>query len=1148
MLSSEQSPYAQREERILAFWKEARIFHKTLTKDAPEGDFVFYEGPPTANGRPGIHHLASRAFKDAIPRYKTMRGFHVRRKAGWDTHGLPVELEVEKQLGLASKKDIEDYGVEAFNEACRESVWKYLDEWQSFTERIGYWLDMDYPYVTYHSSYVESVWWVIQQIYNKGYVYKDYKIVPWCPRCGTGLSSHELAQGYKDVKDISITAKFKVQSHEYDAPTYILAWTTTPWTLPGNVALAVGADITYVRIRRDNEYLICAESLVSQVCGDDVEIVEHISGADMEGWRYEPLFPYLNDRLDNESPEKENAFRVYTADFVTTEDGTGIVHTAVMYGQDDFELGTQKNLPKEHIIHPDGTFVEDMGVLSGRFIKEMIDGKPAVDIDIIKYLQERNTFFAKEKYEHSYPHCWRCKTPLVYFARDSWYINMQDVKDTLIAENSTIDWHPEYIKEGRFGEWLRDVKDWAISRERYWGTPLPLWQGEDGDIMPVGGFDDINAYAKGDIMTRMIIMRHGESEKNIDDIWDDSHDAYPLTPQGIEQARTAGEQLESMNLDVIITSPVLRARQTAELVAERTGAKVIVDDRLAEINSGSWDGKTYTQVKESRDAYDALDIDAKYDMPRGETGESWHEFNDRIGGVYQELLETYKGKTILCVGHFATLVYLQKHYEDASLYDVEKIFHRPGFSAYATPFTLHIDARRQKAFDPHRPFVDDIILTKDGVEYTRVTDVMDVWFDSGAMPFAQDHYRGHGEHTHPADFIAEGMDQTRGWFYTMHAISNLLGYGKAYKNVMSLGLINDAEGQKMSKSKGNTVNPWDAMNTFGVDTIRFWMYSVSGPGDAKSFDEKTILETQRKVFGLLDNVVNFYELYSQYYDSSYDPYASDHVLDIWIRAYMDTMVIRITKYMDEYKLLESTRLIREAVADISQWYIRRSRDRFKNDTQDRAYALATTRHVLETMARLLAPFAPFFAEDMYRRIDGEHESVHLAMWPQADEAQETILKEMETVREYISQALELRASAKIKVRQPLASLTLPQSENLTLYHEIICDEVNVKEIKNGDGMQLDTEITPELQREGDMREYIRLVQSLRKKQGLHPDDAITLIVDTDENGQAFINEFKETITDVAHVTEYRFASVSHEEGIDIATESLNAISRIEKND
>jgi len=460
----EKSQIAKREEEILEFWKAEGIFEKSLGKKSPKGDFVFYEGPPTANGRPGIHHLEARAFKDIIPRYKTMKGFHVRRKGGWDTHGLPVELQVEKQLGLKSKKEIENYGVAEFNKKCRESVWEYLDIWNKFTERIGFWVDQKNPYITYKNSYIEAVWNILKKVNEDKLLYKDYKVVPWCPRCGTGLSSHELAQGYEDVKDLSVTIKFKIIG---DENAFLLAWTTTPWTLPGNVALAVGEKIDYVKIKIAEEFFILAKSRLPIIEGN-YEVVEEIKGEDLLGLEYEPLYPYLEKNALNSEKEKlEKAFKVYNADFVTTEDGTGVVHTAVMYGQDDFELGNKIGLPKVHLVKEDGTFKDGMDFLSGRFVKE-----EATDVEIIKDLAHRNLLFKKEKYEHSYPHCWRCKTPLIYYARDSWYIKMSSLRDKLVKENEKINWVPAHIKEGRFGEWLREIKDWAISRERYWGTPL----------------------------------------------------------------------------------------------------------------------------------------------------------------------------------------------------------------------------------------------------------------------------------------------------------------------------------------------------------------------------------------------------------------------------------------------------------------------------------------------------------------------------------------------------------------------------------------------------------------------------------------------------------------------------------------------------
>ncbi|MCE9517822.1 class I tRNA ligase family protein, partial [Candidatus Nomurabacteria bacterium] len=479
-----------REEAILKFWQQDDTFNKSLKKDSPAGEFVFYEGPPTANGMPGIHHLEARAFKDAIPRYKTMRGYHVNRKGGWDTHGLPVELQVEKKLGLNTKKAIEEYGIASFNKQCKESVWQYLDVWNKFTERIGYWVDKEKPYITYHNKYIESVWNVLKKVDEQNLLYKDYKVVPWCPRCGTALSSHELAQGYETVKDLSVYAKFKVLNRDN---TYILAWTTTPWTLPGNVALAVGKDIIYVEIKVGEEVLILAKERLSVVT-EAYEIIAEYKSEQLVDVQYEPLYPYLTQLIsDVEKIKLEKAFRVYIADFVNTTDGTGIVHTAVMYGQDDFELGTKEGLPKHHLVGLDGKFVTGTGIFEGRNVRD-----EDVAVDVIKDLAHRGLLFKKEKYEHSYPHCWRCKTALIYYARDSWYIRMSDskIKDKLISENTSINWEPSYIRDGRFGEWLKDIKDWAISRERYWGTPLPIWQKSDGSIEVIGSQEELRAKTK----------------------------------------------------------------------------------------------------------------------------------------------------------------------------------------------------------------------------------------------------------------------------------------------------------------------------------------------------------------------------------------------------------------------------------------------------------------------------------------------------------------------------------------------------------------------------------------------------------------------------------------------------------------------------
>jgi isoleucyl-tRNA synthetase len=1071
----EKSEVAKREEAILKFWQENKIFEKTLAKKSPKGEFVFYEGPPTANGRPGIHHLEARAFKDAIPRYRTMRGYHVRRKGGWDTHGLPVELQVEKELGLKSKKEVETYGLAAFNQKCKESVWTYVREWEEFTNRMGYWVDLQNPYITYQSEYIESLWKIVKTIEGKGLLYKDYKVVPWCPRCETALSSHELAQGYQDVKDLAVTVKFKVNStgerfsrvlgnnpqtaqKPFSGSVFLLAWTTTPWTLPGNVALAVNPSTNYVRIKANdtNENYILAKSRLEVLKDLKYEIVSEMLGKELAGLEYEPLYPFMPAGNDK-------AFKVYTADFVTTEEGTGIVHLAPMYGQNDFELGTKVGLPKRHLVNEDGTFKSETGFLAGKFVKD-----EAVAIEIIKDLAGRGLLFNKEKYEHSYPFCWRCKTPLIYFARDSWYIRMSALRDELVRENESIHWEPERIKEGRFGEWLREVKDWAISRERYWGTPLPVWLCDKCGAKKVVG---TIAELKRESRNAYYLMRHGEAESNIRQIVsDDAPGQYHLTAKGKNEVVAAAKKLIKEKIDLIIVSPVLRTRETAELVARELGLakdKIVFDERLREIGFGDLDGQSV----------------AKYHIKPAANGEPLAAVRARAMQTLYELDTEYAGQKILLITHEAVACLMS------------------GADSFLTGEMRPLDFRvlphnENFELDLHRPYIDEVKFKcarqvggqACGGEMSRVKEVMDVWFDSGSMPFAQ------GGDLYPADFISEAIDQTRGWFYTLHAVGILMGQGKAFRNVICLGHILDAEGKKMSKSLGNVVDPWTMMNKYGADALRFWMYSVNQPGESKNFDEKTVDEIGKKVFNLTNNVMSFYEMYADLKIGATND--STNILDRWIISRLNQLAEKVTNNLDNYILLEPTRAIRDFIGDLSQWYLRRSRDRFKSENEvERREAVATLRYVLGELAKVMAPFTPFLAEQIFRVVknSSDPESVHLCEWPPLRQIDEKILEEMTKTRETVSVGLELRAKAGIKIRQPLAVFTI--AENLTPeFLELIKDELNVEEVKVGGALSLDTNLTPELKEKGEVRDLIREIQDWRKKQNLKPGEKVSVPV------------------------------------------------------
>ena len=827
--------FPELEQGVLERWRERDVFHESIRRREGAPPFVFYEGPPTANGRPGSHHVLSRVFKDVFPRYRTMTGHFVPRKGGWDCHGLPVELEIEKELGFTNKHDIERYGIAEFNAKCRESVLRYIDEWNELTERIGFWIDTDDAYYTLSNDYIESVWWSLKQVFDQGLLTEGHRVVPYCPRCGTALSSHEVALGYRDTLDPSAYVKFPLKD---DPSVSLLAWTTMPWTLVPHAAIAVDPEVTYARARLGEDRLIIAEALVERVLGDEAEIEETMPGSALLGLRYEPPFPYITDY-------GERGHSVLAGDFVSIEDGTGVVHTGAAFGEDDFRLATENGLTIHNPVRPDGTFDERTGPFAGMHVRE-------ADAHIIEALRESGRLFRAGEYEHAYPHCWRCDTPLIYYAKTGWYVRTTERREELLAANETIDWHPEHIKHGRFGKWLENNVDWALSRERYWGTPLPIWRAEDGEVVCIGSLDELR-----------------------------------------------------------------------ELGAE------IPDDL-------------------------------------------------------------------------------------------------------------------------HRPFVDEVSFERDGKTFRRVPDLIDVWWDSGCMPFAQWHAPFENEETFgerfPADYVCEGLDQTRGWFYSLLTVSTLLFARSSYETCLCLGLILDPEGQKMSKSKGNVVVPWEVLDTHGADAFRWYYFTSKQPWDGYRFSLETVGESVRQFLKPLWNTYAFYVLYANVNDPLSD--GAETELDRWIRSRLAATTERVRDRMENYDSTFAGRAVAEFVDDLSNWYVRLSRRRFWDGD---GVAFETLHECLVTVAKLLAPLTPFIADEMFENLDGSEPSVHLCDFPQPGERDEQLERDMQVVRDAVELGRAARAHARLKVRQPLREAVVVAADRersaIERLDELLTEELNVKSVR-----------------------------------------------------------------------------------------------------
>lgn len=1142
------SDAARREEAVLRFWREHDVFRRSLETpagNAPRGEFVFYDGPPFATGVPHYGHLLASTIKDAVPRFWTMCGYHVRRTWGWDCHGLPLENLIEKELGLATKRDIEEFGVQRFNEQARAAVMRYADDWREIIPRIGRFVDMDDDYKTMDTSYTESVWWAFRTLHEKGLVYEGFKSMHLCPRCGTTLSNFEVNQGYKDTKDIAVTVKLPLLDEETGEPTNtsLLVWTTTPWTLPGNLAAAVHKDAEYVKAsvvhvkKNENEvneakkeYVILAKSILEKLPQQEYESqgivyafgrdqllqpLATLSGADLVGTRYEPPFSYLqNEAFDG----KDKAWRIYHADYVETDgDGTGAVHLAPAYGEEDLALAQAKGIPVVHHVDESGRFKPFVTEFAGTLVKPKDDDASGVshldaDIAVLKSLQASGHFFAKENVTHSYPHCWRCDTPLLNYATTSWFVDVPQIREKLVSENTRVKWVPEYIGANRFGRWLEGAREWAVSRQRYWGAPLPVWRNpHTGTYKVIGSLEELKTYVEKS-GNRYFAMRHAEAHSNLERVIstdvDDTTDT--LTDRGREQVAAKRDELTALGIDLIVVSPFTRTRETAAEVQKLLGLsdeQVVVDERLGELRAAQeLQGKPWSEHSARYESFTA-----QFTTRAAGDPENRADVQRRVGELLYEIEATHRNKTVLFIGHVSSTFALASAAAGADPDTATKL---------SRDFWLHNTEVRALDFTPvphnddyvldfHRPYIDRVPLSEDGVRLERVPDVFDCWFESGAMPFASMHYpfshdpavfdpeAGVG---YPANFIAEGIDQTRGWFYSLLVLGVALFGRSPYANVIVNGTILGEDGQKMSKRLQNYPDPMRLVATYGVDALRF--YLLSSPvmhAEDLTLSEAAVAEVQRKNIGRLHNVLAMYETYANGEAASS---SSPHVLDRWIVSRTHELVRDATDGFSTYELARATRPIVDFIDDLSVWYLRRSRERLKgDDAADRDAALGTLRYVLQTLAAVMAPAMPFYAEHLWQRVRAADnaESVHLASWPAGGEIDDEAVQAMAATRAVISRALEARAQAGIRVRQPLATLSIPEGSlpATERYLGLVRDEVNVKEVActaSGTGVHLDTTITPELQQEGEIRELVRTIQDMRKAAALAPTDEITLTV------------------------------------------------------
>jgi len=1148
--TTERSEVALREEAILQFWQEQDIFNKSVMTpagDSPKGDFVFYDGPPFATGLPHYGHILQSTIKDAVPRFWTMNGYRVRRKWGWDCHGLPLENLIEKKLGLATKRDIEEYGVKNFNEQARSAIMEFAEDWRHIIPRMGRWADMDDDYKTMDSTYTESVWWVFKQLHEKGLVFEGFKTMHLCPRCGTTLSNFEVNQGYKDIKDIAVTVPLKLVGDQDDAS--LLVWTTTPWTLPGNLAAAVNQDFTYAKVRATidevEQVVILAKERISQLDTEEYEIIGEMMGSDLVGQKYEPPFAYM---AGQDFEGKENAWQVLHADYVEIgEDGTGAVHIAPAFGDDDMVLAKEHGVPIVHHVDNTGHFKDWVTDFAGQLVKPKDDDESGVthldaDIEVVKKLKEIGKLFRKENITHSYPHCWRCDTPLLNYATTSWFVDVPSIKDQLVANNAEVNWVPEHVGTNRFGKWLEGARDWAVSRQRYWGAPLPIWKNaETKEYKVMGSLEDLKQYVPKS-GNEYFVMRHGEAQSNVDGVISTNIEQEDdLTDAGKEQIQAAVTDLQDKGIDLIIASPFQRTSHSAALLREGLGLPeeaLVYDARIGEYQlADEYQGKRW-HADYSEPNFATWEERFTKQLPGSENR---RDVMKRMGEFIYDIESDpqYAGKKILIVSHggpIATLRAVANGWnieEQKEDYDSGRYFENAQWEQLDFTPMPHND---HYELDFHRPYIDEVVLKEEGVQLERVPDVFDCWFESGSMPYAETGYphqklnEGNPPEgvRFPADFIAESVDMTRGWFYSLLVISVALLGKSPFKNVVTNGLVLAEDGKKMSKKLQNYPDPMELVARQGADSMRFYlMSSAIIKAEDLRFSEKEVAELQRKNIGRLHNVLAMYEMFADGTEARAD---STNVLDQWIVARLQQLVNESTEGYKNYELDKATRPINEFVDDLSVWYLRRSRDRLKgSDEVDRTLALSTLRYVLRTLSLTMSPAMPFYAEYLWQAVkeDDEAESVHLGKWPTEGNINEDIFVAMQATRDVVTAALEARTKANIKVRQPIASVSGPELSEAM--QQIVLDELNAKSYTIADSVSIDTDLTAELIAEGAVRELMRAVQGMRKKEGLEPHDEITLTIQTDDSGQSAVTAHQDLLTKTVGANDLQFGEVDGQE-------------------